>query len=154
MRTNLQDELKPATVNKMLSALRGTLKAAWQLGYMTAEDYHKAAAVKSVKGETLPAGRELGTGEIAALMQICSADRSPAGIRDAAMITLLYGAGLRRAEIVSLDLADYDSESGQLVVRGKGNKERSAYLVGGVAGAMADWLAVRGPPSWPPVPSY
>ena len=43
----------------MLSALQGVLKAAWQLGVIPAEDYHKAASVKNIAGETLPAGREL-----------------------------------------------------------------------------------------------
>jgi len=36
-----------------------------------------------------------------------------------------------------------DATTGALVVRGKGNKERSVYLANGAAAAMADWLAVR-----------
>ena len=40
---------------------------------------------------------------------------------------LLYGGSLRRAEVVSLDLANYDSETGALTVRGKGRKERALY---------------------------
>ncbi len=49
-----------------------------------------------------------------------------------------------REEVVTLDLADYDNESGRLVVRGKGNKERTAWLTGGAARALTDWLGVRG----------
>jgi hypothetical protein len=77
------DRYVPATVNGMLSALRGILKAAWELGYMTAEDCQRAASVKTVKGETLPAGRNLKQGEILALANVCIADKSPAGVRDA-----------------------------------------------------------------------
>jgi site-specific recombinase XerD len=154
VRTRLQEQgHKPATINKYLCALRGTLKAAWLLGYITAEDYHKAAAVKGVKTETLPAGRELSGAEISALIKTCDVDLSPAGVRDAAVIALLYGTGLRRSEVVNLDLVDYDSATGRLVVRGKGGKERIVWVTGGAVTALADWLAVRGNPPgalfWP-----
>ena len=80
----------------MLAALRGVLKECWRLGYMTAEDYHRAADVPTIRAQTLPRGRALASGEISALMGACGRDSSPAGIRDAALIGVLYGAGLRR----------------------------------------------------------
>jgi site-specific recombinase XerD len=92
---------------------------------MSAEDYHKAASVKCVKGETLPAGRELTSGELSALMADCEHDTTNAGARDAAIIALMYSCGLRREEVVTLDLADFASEDGRLVVRGKGRKNPS-----------------------------
>jgi site-specific recombinase XerD len=135
---------KPATINKILAAVRGVLRSAWQAGQMSAEDYQKAVSVKSVKATTLPAGRELQSGEISALMEACEDDRTPAGVRDAAVIGLMYAAGLRRAEVITLDLADYDQDTGRLTVRGKGNKERIAWLTDGAARALGDWLSVRG----------
>lgn len=144
IRAALQRRYKPATANKMLSALRGTLKAAWQLGQMTAEDYHRAAAVANVRGETLPRGRAATRGEIAALLDACAADPSPAGARDAALLAVLYGAGARRAEVAALDVDDYDPRTGRLVIEGKGHKERVAWATNGAADALADWLAVRG----------
>ena len=144
VRSKLQEEYAPATVNKMLSALRKTLKAAWQLDQMSAEDYHKAASVESVNGETIPAGRELSAGEIAALLGSCENDPTPAGARDAAVIAVMYAAGLRREEMVILDLSDYDQESGRLVVSGKRRKDRTAYLLNGASHALNDWLDVRG----------
>ena len=78
IRTRLAEAYTPATVNKMLSALRRVLKEAWKLGYMTAEDYHRAASVENVSGEELLSGRELSGGEIAALMGICGNDLNPA----------------------------------------------------------------------------
>jgi site-specific recombinase XerD len=144
IRAKLTEVYKPATVNKLLAAVRGVLKSAWQSGQMSAEDFHKAASVKGVKNDTLPAGRELTQGEITALMSDCGHDTTNAGARDAAIIALMYSCGLRREEVVTLDLTDYDTESGRLVVKGKGNKERTAYITGGAARALADWLAVRG----------
>ena len=101
----------------------------WQLGLVSAEDYHRAADVGSVKGETLPAGRSIASGELQALMDACSSDPGPGGARDAAIIALLYSCGLRRAELVALDIEDYDVEEGTLTVRGKRNKERLAHIV-------------------------
>ncbi len=45
---------------------------------------------------------------------------------------------------MTLDLVDYDRESGALKVRGKGGKERVTYLTGGAAVALGDWLKTRG----------
>ena len=130
----------------MLSALRGVLKAAWKLGLMSAEDYQKAASVESVRGETVPAGRALSGGELAGLLDTC--EQEPLGIRDAAILSLLYGCGLRRAELVDLQLGDYIKEENELIVRGKGNKQR-AVPVGNAAPALADWLAIRGEEAGP-----
>jgi site-specific recombinase XerD len=57
---------------------------------------------------------------------------------------VLYGAGLRRAEVVALSVSDYDPETGALVVKGKGNKERTAFIDNGAADAMTAWLLTRG----------
>lgn len=141
VRSELQARYAHSTVNRMLSALRGTLKAAWKLGLLTAEEYHTAASVRNVKGHTEPAGRNVPIGEITALLNTC--DQSRTGIRDAAIISILYGCGLRRAELVGLDLGDYRPGENDLLVRGKGNKERAVPL-GSAAHALGDWLRVRG----------
>jgi len=144
IRTALAERYSPATTNKMIAALRGVLKAAWRLGQVSAEDYHRAIDVQTVKAETLPRGRALSSGELNALFRAC-ADRSRAGVRDAALLAVLYAGGLRRSEAVALDLADYDPESGALTVRaGKGRKDRVVYASNGSADALADWISIRG----------
>lgn len=144
IRSKLAEAYAPATANKMLSALRGVLEAAWKLELMTAEDYYRAKSVENVDGSTLPAGRALTSGEIAALMEACYLDPTPVGARDAAMIALLRACGLRRAEICAIELADYNPADGMLVIRGKRRKERTAYVTNGAADALSDWLQVRG----------
>ncbi len=139
----LNEPYKPATVNKYLSALRGVLLAAKQLGLMSVEDYDRAVSVKSVKGSTLPAGRDLSDKEIRRLFAVCEADPTPAGVRDAALFGILR-IGLRVTEIAKLTLADFDPTMKRLMVRGKGNKERLVPMAGGSLQALLDWLAVRG----------
>jgi len=144
VRAALNERYQAATTNKMLSALRGTLEAAWKLGQMDAEDYRQAASVRNVKAETLPAGRAITSGELSALLETCGNDQNAGGVRDAAMIAVLYSCGLRRAELVALDVEDYDTQGGTLLIRGKGGKERLAHVVSGAAAALADWLTLRG----------
>ncbi len=144
IRSRLAETYSPATANKMLSALRGLLKTCWRLGSMDADDYTRAADIPSITGSTLPKGRALTSGEIDALMTACLNDSSAAGARDAAIIALLRVGGLRRAEICALDVEDYDAETGALIVRGKRNKERAAYVTNGAKDALDDWLRVRG----------
>ena len=145
IRARLAQKYAPATANKMLSALRQTLKQAWLLGQMTAEEYSQAIALEPVTGETLPAGRELSTGEILALLTTCQKDKNQnSGTRDAAIIALLYAAGLRRDEVVRLSVEHYDPQTGNIVVTGKRNKQRTAHITNGAADALNDWLAIRG----------
>ena len=146
VKSALAKQYAHTTANRMLSALRGVLKTAWKLGLMSAEEYQKAASVESIRGETLPSGRSLAPGELVGLLHGCPP--TPLGIRDAAIISLLYGCGLRRAELVTLDLAHYIKEENELRIRGKGNKQR-AVPVGKAALALNDWLEIRGDKAGP-----
>jgi site-specific recombinase XerD len=145
VRAVLAEKLAPASVNLFLSALRGVLKECWRLQYVTAEDYQRAADLPSVRGTTLPRGRALVMGELRQLFDHMSDDPRPAGARDAAMLAVLYGAGLRRSELVALDLADYNPETSEVRVRrGKGRKARVCYAPAGCVLALDGWVQVRG----------
>jgi len=149
IRAEVAKRYAPATANKILAALRGVLREAWRLGYMSAEDFERACDLGPIHGETVPAGRELSNGEILALMQACGRDHSPAGTRDAAIIGIAYTCGLRRAEIVGLELDDFTANSGKILIRGKGKKQRTAYVINGALDALKDWLSIRGDSAGP-----
>jgi integrase len=146
IRARLAEKYSAAQTNKCLSALRQTLKNAWRLGYMDAEDYARATDLSNVKIKraSKATGRMLKSGEVDALAKACQADETPAGARDDAIIGLLYGCGLRRSEIPALNLEDFDEESGLIMITGKGNKTRSVYATNGTLRALETWLEVRG----------
>lgn len=145
IQARLADLRSPTTVNHAMSALRGVLKAGYRLGQISGEDYHRAIDIDGIRGETLPAGREVQSGEIDALVRACKGDESIAGARDVALIAVLYAGGLRRAELVALDLTDFDGSIGKLTIRsGKGRKARTVYVTGGALAALTGWVEMRG----------
>jgi integrase len=144
LRAWLLQNRSAATGNKVLSAVRGTLRAAWDLDQLDTDAYMKAISIKAIPGSRpdQAAGRALAPGEFSALLRVCAADRTPAGVRDAALLGLGVLAGLRRAELAGLRAEDY--KEGVLWVRGKRNKERTVPVAAGVSDALADWLHLRG----------
>jgi site-specific recombinase XerD len=143
IRAKLAETSAPATANRMLAALRGVLKAAFKLALMTSDQMTRACSVDPVRGSRVMKGRALSQGELRTLFEGC--DPSTAGgSRNAALLGLLYGGGLRRSEVVGLDLSDFDPETGAMVIRGKGNKERRGYVTNGSRDALDAWLSGRG----------
>lgn len=139
LQTWLTENYKPATARRYIAAVRGVLRSAWKLGSIDSEQFTRAVSLSPIRGDST-CGRMLTDDEIHQLLETC--DASTRGRRDRAIIFLLVGCGLRRAEICSLNLADWDGE--RLTVMGKGRKQRTAWPAGSVRDALLDWLTVRG----------
>lgn len=133
-----------ASVNRILSALRGILKQAWKLGYMPTEEYHRAVDIANVKVYQEPAGRMIEQDEILRMLRLVIGSNKNLDIRDAAILGLLFGAGLRRAEIAAIKLEDYNSTTGRLLVLGKGRKKREVFVVNKQKVLLESWLSLRG----------
>lgn len=145
LRSWLQERYQPGTANTYLSALRSVLKECWRLELMSTDDYLRARDIEAVRGSTLPRGRELSGGEVRALFEALAGDPRPIARRDACVLALLVGAGVRRTELAQLQLADVDLETGRIVIRrGKGRKERITWIPPSALPAIRDWIAVRG----------
>ncbi|WP_414541712.1 tyrosine-type recombinase/integrase [Nostoc sp. CCY0012] len=145
VRAVLIENNSPAYANKMLCALRRVLKEALRLELMNAQDFARAVDIPNIKVTKQLRGRALSATEIAALIQVCFDDPTPTGYRDAALITILRGAGLRRSEVVNLDLSDFDENTSALTVRGgKGGKDRTVYLPDSGLEVLSDWFSIRG----------
>ena len=132
----------PATVNRSLAALRGVVRQAWAAGDIDADRRERLLhGLVGVAGSRQPRGRHLSDDVRASIYQACRKDNTVLGRRDTALLAL-WEAGLRRAEVVAVQVADLTPEG--LRVIGKGNRERIVPLPNGYADAIGDWLRVRG----------
>ena len=81
--------------------------------------------------------------EIELLMRQCSR-RAPTGVRNRALLAVLWRCGLRIGEALALAPKDFDPDSGTLVVqRGKGGKRRVVGVDAGTVALVGRWLEVR-----------
>ena len=124
--------------------IAGVLAEACKLELMDAISYQKATDLPSIRATSRVAGRALTTIEITSIMEVLERDCSYQGIRDAALIAILRGTGLRRAEMVKLKLSNVNIETGAIEVRkGKGGKNRTVYLPTAGIPYVLKWLKVQ-----------
>jgi site-specific recombinase XerC len=90
--------------------------------------------------------RDLTEAHISHLLELPDG-RHERGRRDRALLELIYGLGLRLAEVVALDLQHLDLPQQLVRVLGKGNKERILPLLGCALEALSDYLSRRLPPT-------
>jgi integrase len=144
LRVHLIDHYAPGTVNQYLNTLRGVIGHCWRAGLLEADAYAAIRDVPGVADTRLPAGRDVQPEEVRRLIEVCRRDGDLASIRDVAILALLYGTGMRRAEVAGIALGDYDPHLVSFRVMGKGNKQRMVYAPPWVREPIADWLEVRG----------
>ncbi len=129
-----------ATVARRLACLRSFFRYCQREGLC---DSNPAKPLRTPRaGKKLP--HFLTTEEVGRLLVAPSATKDD-GRRDRAILETVYSAGLRVAEVVGLDLKDYDRSSGIIRVLGKGRKERIAPVGSYATKALLSWLTVRKP---------
>lgn len=145
VRSALLEVYAPSTANKMLSALRGVMKECFRLQLISAEEFSRACDIPSVRGSKTNKGRALSNEELGSLLHACAVDEKRCkGSRDYSIIATMYTSGLRRNEVVSLNIEDYSSRQSQITVRsGKGNKDRVSPLNHQARDSIDSWLAFR-----------
>lgn len=148
LRTALAERYSPATVNRLLSAYRGVLKECFRLGLLTEDARARLADVMNVRSENAPAGRMITRDEVRALYAACLKSGNLTGVRDAAIVAVLDGGGVRRSELAGVlypeGWLDAEGEA-TLVVMGKGRKMRKAPLPASSAKRVREWIRARGP---------
>lgn len=135
----------PATINTYLSALKGVALEAWTMKKIDTDSFQHIKQIRSVRGSRLTKGRALEKYEIRSLFKTCENDLSAMGLRDAAILGVLLGCGLRRSEVVALNIENMIEKERALKVLGKGNKERLAFVPSGSWNRLERWVeGVRG----------
>jgi site-specific recombinase XerD len=142
-RSDARKSLGPSSVNKHLAAVKGVLRGCFRERLLDADAYAHIQDVRSVKGSKVLRGREIPLAERKKLILVCDLT-TIRGARDAAIVSLLYSCGVRRAELATVRLGNYDGSKGLLTVLGKGNKERQLDVVGGSKAALEHYLSLRG----------
>jgi integrase/recombinase XerC len=136
-----QKKLQPTTVNRKLAALRSLTDMAYTLGMINWKVRVKNQKVSSSFRDT----RGPGKSGIEKLREEASKRSDPKGLRDRALLHLLYDLALRRAEVVSLDLEDVDLEAGTLRILGKGRLQKEILtLPARTRQVLGEWMEVRG----------
>ena len=133
-------EYSRSTMARRLACLRSFFR------YCCREQLAETNPAKALR--TPRAGRRLphflSTEQVALLLEAPPAN-TPPGLRDRAILETLYSAGLRVAELASLNVGDWDRDAGILRVMGKGRKERVSPVGRYAALALTRWVEVRDP---------
>jgi integrase/recombinase XerD len=132
-----------ASAKDIVTALRSFFRFARYRDYVHTD---LAGAVPSVAGWSMASiPRAMPADCVRALLNASKEWRTPAGLRNRAILLLLARLGLRAGEVVRLELGDIDWSEGCLSVHGKGRVERPLPLPHEVGQAMATYLE-RGRP--------
>ncbi|MDQ1180550.1 site-specific tyrosine recombinase XerD [Rhodococcus sp. SORGH_AS_0301] len=136
--------LAASSAARTVIAVRGVHRFALAEGIV---DVDVAAGVKPpAPGRRLP--KSLSVEQVFALLDAVAGEAAdtPRGLRDRALLELLYSSGARISEAVGLDVDDIDSDSRSVVLHGKGGKER-IVPIGRPALDAVDAYLVRGRPA-------
>ncbi len=131
-----------ATIARTAASLRSYFQWCVKRGLLAADpSIHLSAPTPDSR---LP--RVLGHAELAQLLEPAprpdapASDRTPVDLRDNAILELLYGSGLRVAELCGLDVAHVDLARRVVTVTGKGSKQRQVLMHQRSAEAISAWL--------------
>jgi integrase/recombinase XerD len=130
----------PATVHRKAACLRSFYRHLRRDGLLDTDPTTSLAAPR--RGRKLP--QVLTRGEVDKLLRQPHGT-APTGLRDRALLELMYACGLRASEAIGLEVSDIDLDEGLLRARGKGSKERVVPVGRAAVEALTRYLQ-RGRP--------
>ena len=136
----LERSLQATTVNRRLAALRSLTQMARTLGMIP-----WTLEVKNQKTEAYRDTRGPGVENFKKILTITEDRGDVKGIRDKAILRLLFDLGLRRGEVTALNVADADLERKTIHIMGKGRTQKTELsLPVPTMTALTEWLKLRG----------
>ena len=131
--------LAPSSINRKLSSLKSLIKMGNTLGIITWR-----LSISGVKSERYKDVSGPSVSGIRSLLDALPGNK-PVYVRNRAIIRCMFDLGLRRNEVCSLNIEDFDLEGCRLAVLGKGKKERLwLMLPQATISALQDWIKIRG----------
>lgn len=145
-----ENGLAARSIARHLSSIRAFFRFARKSDPRLADPTNAVRAPKTPR--KLP--KNLDVDRAAALFATNSADATPIELRDKAILELLYGSGLRLAELVAATYQDLNFSEGLIRVTGKGNKQREVPLGRLCIDAIQAYLRHRDQPLEPDAPLF
>lgn len=140
----LDDRYAPATVNKMLAALRGVLRTCRQMGLIDEATFQQVARTEVVAVHGQDQSRYIDAADLDRLFEQAWADESAAGQRDAAVLTVFMATAMRRSEIVMLDVDHWDDKRAVLTIPSdRPERRRQVPFSHRAAQLLRRWLEIR-----------
>ena len=133
-----QAGLAPRSVARAISTARGFFTYLLRDGVIREDPMSGLDAPQAP--QALP--KVLSCAEVEQLLSALDGE-TPAGLRDRALMELLYATGLRVSELVALKISDIDSERGLLTCQGKGSKQRRVPIGRSALSWLARYLNAR-----------
>lgn len=133
-----QKGIKARSIATKLSALRSFLTYLVDNEILT---FNPAKGVAAPKLDN-PLPKNISVDEVFQLLDMD--DNDPLSLRDNAMMELMYSSGLRLSELVSINLKDIKIHKKEVIVLGKGSKQRLLPITGKAIAAISAWIKVRG----------
>lgn len=134
--------IQTVTINAYLCAMKGVAQTAWNLNQISDHDLMRIKSIKQLRVSRKASGKALTRRESRAFLAQCEGS-TPHQIRDRAILLLLLGCGLRRAEITGIEMRNVFIQEARIRLIGKGNKERDVFMNDIVLEAVVDWITER-----------
>jgi len=132
--------LQSTTINRRLAALRSLTQMAQTLGIIP-----WTLQIKNQKSEAYRDTTGPGVDNFKKILNLTESRQDKKGIRDKAILRLLFDLGLRRGEVVALDVVDLDLERKTISVLGKGKTQKvKLSLPEKTVNSLLEWLKARG----------
>ncbi|OBX22951.1 MULTISPECIES: tyrosine-type recombinase/integrase [Bizionia] len=135
----VDQKISNRSINRKISALNSYYKFQLKVGDIKANPLSKHKALKTSKKIQIP----FSEAEVATVLDELNFDSSFEGIRNKLIIELFYSTGIRRIELVEIQLNQIDTSNQTLKVLGKRNKERIIPLLDSVMKTIEQYLKVR-----------
>lgn len=127
------------SINRKVSSLKAYYKFLVKIGLLSVSPLKKHIALKTDKKVEIPFSEN----EMEMILSKIPFENDFEGIRNRLIIEMLYATGMRRAELINIQLKDYDQARNTIRILGKRNKERIVPLLGGVVELIGEYLEHR-----------